>query len=172
MRLTNAMRDTVSRRETDKKFEDKLKKANSDLIKEIEKEVQLQHPYPHSMDIVTDGWVSTCTYARIKFPNTTNRSESYFSMNSSFPCKRFTDRFELSPTDKLTKLYSAHEELKAERLKFKNKLSSILYGFNTVKQCVENIPEIKNHFEPEKKAESMVPVPMDQIKEMRKLLKG
>lgn len=173
MRLTNAMRDTVVIRETNRLFDDKQKKAQNAFTKELEKEVQVQHPFPEKhMGLVHDGWISTCNYARVKFPNSTDRHGTYFTMNSSFPCKRFTDRFEVVPTAKLTSLNEEVEKLKNKRREFKNKISKIVYGFTTVKHVVENLPELKDHFQPEKKAESMVPVPVDQIKEVRKLLKG
>lgn len=155
----------IARAEAEKKFDKQIEKEEEKLINLLEKLVVSEFKVPNEIKKITEGenanWINTNSSVRVRELVT---GSEYFNLNSSFPCLPKNCTFEVKACEKTKEVYKSINKLRDEKSKFKSKLESTILALKTDKKVIENIPELKNHFE---SVNSLLPVAMSDIKLLR-----
>jgi chemotaxis regulatin CheY-phosphate phosphatase CheZ len=168
MRITQSMRDSILEKELRAKFDEKLSKAETAVVQEVEKEVVKMIPKNIPQDMINERYIRVSNDAKIYIEGK-NKYE-YIDCHNSYPIQWTSSYHEVKMTKAIEKAMKARDELKEDKEKFRQKLKYVLNSFTTHKSLILNVPEFSQYFANEETAKSMAVVPVEQIKELRKAL--
>lgn len=163
MKLTNELRNKVITDEIAKKFHDKTSKLDKQIMEEIDRLARKEVPKWITEEIWDSGYLTTTHQYKIKgFDKNflTLPHHLYYRI----PSKNQYDTINITPTKKLENLLNKKKALNKEKSELKQNLTKVLFSFNTDKQLLENVPELKKYF-PENKSTALIP--LDTIKAVR-----
>lgn len=169
--LSKATRADICKEESRIKFDKRLKDLKHKLNKEIEKLVVevVKSRVKLSDEVLNSRYITRSNRAAVKFKGHT-RTETY-QIDNTYPIYSNGYNFEVTANEETEAVKKELTDLQAEVSKFESELTTILYGFWTDKQLVENIPEFKKYFSSSSKVGiSKELVPMAQIISIRKQL--
>lgn len=171
MRITNAMRDSILEKESNKKFYDIISSQEKDFNDQcnIECGNHIAKITPEiNSKLLEENWLRTCN----SFDISNLDDDEYDYRSSSYYPKKYSDYndFKFTASAKLKKLYKKWQETELEETNFYNDLRLVLNAYSSHKPLLLAMPELSCHFENEVKAMSMAVVPIEQIESVRKLL--
>ncbi len=175
-RLSNDRKIDIVRAESNKKFYDKLSKAEKLLGEEVEKLSMKTRPKWYTEEVKNSQMVQTTKYAEVYWDGCENDDDydQYdkcvnFEAFNYHPSKYGRSlRFEASKT--LISRRKKVLQIINERDDFEQKLHRVLRSVNTDKKLVEHLPELSEYAEIGPKIGTAL-MPMEQIKEVRDMLK-
>jgi hypothetical protein len=171
MRITNNLRESVTRSETDKKFKSLIDDVKKNILAECERLVKshiAEYPCKITDDLINNDFIQITNGVRL---NDINGKREYFDLYNYYPIQVHKSKFELVASPLLISLIETRNKLGAEEKKFRHNLNRVLYAFNTSKQLIAAIPELAHYFKDEQKAQGLSLIPIEDINKLRSQLK-
>lgn len=184
-KLTNELRDNLSKQQANLKFDKKIDAEILKLNKQIEKDFYKEHKFPKvDQTLVDEGFVllSSNVYVNIEKEDyniiRSIENRKFFCSGSnaisinlevSYPKRPHRELYiNISPkaSEILKKIISIYNQ----KSKFRIELKQVLYSINTFKQAREVLPEMKNSFTED--TVNLLPIPVSQINHVREMLRA
>lgn len=168
-RLNVSHKEHIVSEESSAKFRKPLANAEQKFKKLLEEEVKkiVASRFKVTDEMLHSGYITTSCNVSYKVDD--EKYHKSFSINSSYPSFPHSGGFAVTKTNEIDKARKEWLQLKEDQKKFEAELKSILYGFTTKSNLVENIPEFEIYFKNEMKMSKAL-VPMTQIVNIRKQL--
>ena len=171
MRLTNAIRDSIILKESNKKFNKELDRIADEIKKLVELDAAASIPkeindaikkYPELKD---SGWISYTLKVNLNLASGNSKTEA---ISNPLPFQRNRYGIEIKASKKLESLYEKEKNLKEQSAVFRSELRKIVYGFTSVKPLIKAMPEMEIYFK--ETNSNMALIPYEAINKIRKEL--
>lgn len=169
MRLTHAIRDHIVDTEINKKF----KSPKEELLKTIKAHVvaKIRASIPRlDSNLITDHWIKVSNEIECKGEMETEIDDFFYDnpLDDYLPIKWTAETHKVEIDSELEIYIARYRKIKEAEKDFRQKLRKIVYGFNSVKQLLEAVPEFRGYFSQDDAGKDLIPVAF--VLEVRQLL--